>query len=93
MNRHDAISLIKEITLEKCTTLTGHDIILKQKNPQSIDDYELEIKTKLDHKSYSCLEAIVWHNDYGIRKEFSEGSIIIFDQVENERNQSETGLA
>ncbi len=81
MNREEAVSLIKEITEEKCTNLTGHDIMLMLPNAKetSSQGYELHIKTTLDKASLRCLETIVEHDGYALKTEPEKGLIVIFE--------------
>ncbi len=77
MNRKDAVSLIKEITEEKCTNLTGHDIILNRPDAEEPDNYELHIKTRVDEASLKCLEVIVEHNGYVLNNQRKKGLIVV----------------
>lgn len=89
MDRKEAVNLIKEITEEKCTNLTGHDIILMHTNSIQTKDYELQIKTKIDTVSFRCLETIVEHNGYALKNDPEKGLIVIFGQ---RRVYEETGI-
>ena len=90
MDRKEAVSLIKEITEEKCTNLTGHDIILKLTNAKNnTEDYELHIKTKIDAVSFRCLEIIVENNGYTLKNDTEKGLIVVSGQ---RRVFEETGI-
>jgi hypothetical protein len=88
LDRKEAVSLIKEITEEKCTNLTGHDIILKPTNANT-EDYELHIKTKIDKVSFRCLEIIVENNGYALKNDTEKGLIVVSGQ---RRVFEETGI-
>jgi hypothetical protein len=73
----EAITLIKEITEEKRTKLTGRDIILIPTNPKSTHDVDLNIRTKMDSQSYRCLETIVEQDGYAIKNNVDKGVVTI----------------
>ena len=90
LDRREAVNLIKDITEEKCTNLTGHDIILKLTNAKkNTQDYELHIKTKIDKVSFRCLEIIVENNGYALKSNTDKGLIVISGQ---RRVFEETGI-
>jgi hypothetical protein len=90
LDRKEAVNLIKDITEEKCTNLTGHDIILKLTNAKkNTQDYELHIKTKIDKVSFRCLEIIVENNGYALKSNTDKGLIVISGQ---RRVFEETGI-
>jgi hypothetical protein len=80
LNRQEAVSLIKEITEEKCTNLVGHDIMLMLPNAddKSSQGYSLHIKTVLDRDSLRCLEVIVAHNGYVLKNDPDKRLLVIF---------------
>jgi hypothetical protein len=41
LDRKEAVNLIKKITEERCTNLTGYDIMLMLTNAKKTEDYEL----------------------------------------------------
>ena len=88
MNRESAVTLIKEITEEKCTELTGHDIVLlKNGLKENEQDYELFIKTKLKKSSINCLEMVI--QDAGCSIRYGAEGITIFGTY---NHTEETGI-